>query len=1406
MADTLVIRVQLDTSETEGAGRKIGTSLESAIGPAAANAGRKIERALASGLDSAKRKIKEVGDTLSSFGGKLSVGLTAPLALFGTTVTQTAVKMDSLKRGLTAVAGSSAEAERQLVRLKEVAKLPGLGFEEAIQGSINLQAAGLSATEAERSLKGFGNALATVGKGKAELDGVVLALSQIQSKGKVSAEEINQIAERVPQIRQIMLDAFGTANTEILQQVGLSSEEFISTVNDALAKLPQVTGGAQNALENFDDVRKRVFGQFGDAVLRVLVPILERATPLLERLGNAFAALSPRTQTAIVVIAGIAAAIGPVLVALGALAGSISAIIGLFGGGAAVAAGGGAAAVAGGGLLATLGTVAAVLAVVGVAAYGLYKAWQTNFLGIRDITANVVEAVKNFFGGGWRDALKSAQDAAAEAVATLEGLWNSIPSDVKSALASVGGVFADLFANLLSGAVDAGKSIGNALVSGLNTSFDGLGDKLVNKAKAGYDALKNFFGATPAPAPQAPSGSRVGTAFLGTPNLGVSSAAFTVNDGPAAQVGQVVARSFVEEVQASAGFQKWAEAINAAGGEVFLQKVEQVAKAVGADPRDLLGVIAFESKFNPQIKNPLGSATGLIQFTSATAKSLGTTTDQLRGQTAVEQLDYVQKYLEAFGKTLDSTEKVYSAVLAGRVISDPNKVLFTDTGSKSKSDPFFANRGLDKDASGTITLFEAAAQIRKQGFKDLVGDVRTLQSTLKDTVPVVADVNASFEPIAVSAHELATAVEPIPIKMADAVDQAKLYGPPIDQATASTNALGESTDKAAERAAKLAALMERAARNELIENAKKLRTEIDGIGQNLDLKGQLAALEAIRDLKKADEEAVLSQIRSRVKLADATVFHAQRSKAAVLDFLATETKGITEIVSSAQIGLIRSAFDAADAGIGKLTRRLGIFKGFVQEILSGLARMVISRAFQAIFGGGGGGGGFSFGGGGGNGGGGFNLGGLFGGLFGGGGGGGLGGFRTPGFNPGAGGGFNLGNIAGAFGLGSGVGVAPSISNIGGLPVINNIVPTTASGIQTAIGIGGSGRQSFFGQLFSGFGDLFKGFGFGLKKGSPVGGLAAAAPLLGLSLGSSLGTDTLTKILGGAGGALLGIGLTAAPAALAGSTGLLGAFAGLFSNPITAAIGAAVLPIAFLLGRARQRKRDEKTSGDFLQQAVDAIFEVRDSVKNDSLQLNVEQARQLFDSEILATFVAQINTIKSKSVRESRLKNQTRDLRNLFEKEVIPVVEEQLKRLKEGTFGGREIKAEFALGGVVPGIDRGFDEVLALMRPREMVLTLEQQAKIAALAGPNVFQIAGVPGAGAHPTPTANPVQAFATGGVAVPFIAPLPTGGESVVQVTVVIHNGMSEGEAVAVVEKATRNSQGRGLVARAVKQERRFG
>lgn len=199
--------------------------------------------------------------TSSGLGGMAAgfAGATAVIGAFaaGTaaalSVLQNYAEFDGLVRGLKTIEGTAAGTQSRLELLRDVAKLPGLSFAETVKGDTRLRAAGISAKLSENALRGFGNALASVGAGSAELNGVIVALSQISAKGKVSAEEINQIAERLPQIRLAMKNAFGTADTEVLQKMGIDAEKFITGIVDQLNKLPKVTGGAQTALENYND-------------------------------------------------------------------------------------------------------------------------------------------------------------------------------------------------------------------------------------------------------------------------------------------------------------------------------------------------------------------------------------------------------------------------------------------------------------------------------------------------------------------------------------------------------------------------------------------------------------------------------------------------------------------------------------------------------------------------------------------------------------------------------------------------------------------------------------------------------------------------------------------------------------------------------------------------------------------------------------------------------------------------------------------------------------------------------------------------------------------------------------------------------------------------------------------------
>ncbi len=336
----------------------------------------------------------ELVQKLQPLGTTLSLSVTAPIVALGVSSFNSAKQMDSLTRGLTAVAGSSAEAEKQLGRLKEIAKLPGLGFKEAIQGSISLQAAGISAQFAERALGAFGNALATVGKGKNELDLVNLALTQIANNEFLQGDELNQLREQVPQVTKLLKEAFGTVDTEKLKKAGITSKQVLDTLVAQLERLPKVQGGAQNATENLADAYDQAMTKIGNATLRIAVPAIERLTPAIEKLGNQFAALSPETQTAVVYLGGFAAAAGPVIYGAGAMVGALGNLKVAITGTTAVIG----SASAGTGVLGALAAINPVgLAVVGVlAAAG--AAWYTYARQTEEAAGQIEQAARRARG------------------------------------------------------------------------------------------------------------------------------------------------------------------------------------------------------------------------------------------------------------------------------------------------------------------------------------------------------------------------------------------------------------------------------------------------------------------------------------------------------------------------------------------------------------------------------------------------------------------------------------------------------------------------------------------------------------------------------------------------------------------------------------------------------------------------------------------------------------------------------------------------------------------------------------------------------------------------------------------------------------------------------------------------
>ena len=154
----------------------------------------------------------------------------------------------------------------------------------------------------------------------------------------------------------------------------------------------------------------------------------------------------------------------------------------------------------------------------------------------------------------------------------------------------------------------------------------------------------------------------------------------------------------------------------------FKDKVIQIASELGCDPSHLMAAMAFETgeTFRPDIQNPKSKATGLIQFMPPTAKDLGTSIAALAAMTAVQQLDYVKKYLSPYAGRLSTVSDVYMAILYPKAVGKPAAYVLFAHPSKA----YGQNKGLDANKDGTVTKAEAAAKVYAKLVRGLKNGLR----------------------------------------------------------------------------------------------------------------------------------------------------------------------------------------------------------------------------------------------------------------------------------------------------------------------------------------------------------------------------------------------------------------------------------------------------------------------------------------------------------------------------------------------------------------------------------------------------------------------------------------------------------------------------------------------------------
>ena len=154
----------------------------------------------------------------------------------------------------------------------------------------------------------------------------------------------------------------------------------------------------------------------------------------------------------------------------------------------------------------------------------------------------------------------------------------------------------------------------------------------------------------------------------------------------------------------------------------FVIKVREVSNRLGIDPNWLMAIMYTESArtFSPSIQNSIG-ATGLIQFMPSTARGLGTTTTELKNMSAVEQLDWVEKYLNVYKNKLKSYVDTYFAIFFPLAIGKPDNFVLQGAGLSSsiiaKQNPLF---NTNKD--GKIEVWEVKKVMLEKLPREWVND------------------------------------------------------------------------------------------------------------------------------------------------------------------------------------------------------------------------------------------------------------------------------------------------------------------------------------------------------------------------------------------------------------------------------------------------------------------------------------------------------------------------------------------------------------------------------------------------------------------------------------------------------------------------------------------------------------
>ncbi len=277
----------------------------------------------------ASAQMRQMGQSLTGAGTKLTAGLTLPLLGTAGAALKIAGDFEQTQIALTTMLGSADKANKLFAEMQKFSASTPFEFPEIAQAGKQLLAFGISSEKVISKLRQLGDIASGVG---IPLSDLTVIYGQASVAGRVMTGDLNQLVGRGVPIISALAKTMGVAEDQVrtlAEQGKISFSDFDKAISSLTENGGQFAGmmdaQSQSLLGLISTFKDNITNTLGD-VGKVLIDTFDlkgKLSGLNEFLGDIssklreFARNNPEMFKFVVILAGIATAVGPLAVGLG---------------------------------------------------------------------------------------------------------------------------------------------------------------------------------------------------------------------------------------------------------------------------------------------------------------------------------------------------------------------------------------------------------------------------------------------------------------------------------------------------------------------------------------------------------------------------------------------------------------------------------------------------------------------------------------------------------------------------------------------------------------------------------------------------------------------------------------------------------------------------------------------------------------------------------------------------------------------------------------------------------------------------------------------------------------------------------------------------------------------------------